>query len=214
MPAGGARNRRLIRFVDQIFVHPLNRIVLYKISVISSHTDTKTLVSACKTAYLTVNVTQFTHTGSKLFRDLCKTRQLARLRGGQLYIAVGGRKVKLDWLCAAVLQCCSLVTLLPHTAAQLPRLTAVFPQTRKPLSSSCPRPGAKTWTKTSDRCDDNDGAPLPTDTTITVLLPLLTTSRAPGILELELRYAHTALWACWRLEVSSFDVGVPIYQRL
>ena len=46
VPAGGARNRRLIRFVDQIFVHPLNRIVWYKISVISTHTDTKTSVSA------------------------------------------------------------------------------------------------------------------------------------------------------------------------
>ena len=73
VPAGGARNRRLIRFVDQIFVHPLNRIVWYKISVISTHTDTKTSVSARKAAYLNVNVTQFTHTGSKLFRDLCKT---------------------------------------------------------------------------------------------------------------------------------------------
>ena len=35
-------------FVDQIFVHPLNRIVWYKISVISTHTDTKTSVSARK----------------------------------------------------------------------------------------------------------------------------------------------------------------------
>ena len=112
---GGARNQRLIRFVDQIFVHPLNRIVWYKISVISTHTDTKTSVSARKAAYLTVNVTQFTHTGSKLFRDLCKTRQLPRLRGGQLYIAVGGRKVKLDWLCAAVLQ--SSDAIAPHCSA-------------------------------------------------------------------------------------------------
>ena len=48
VPAGGARNPRLIRFVDQIFVHPLNRIVWYKISVISTHTDTKTSVSARK----------------------------------------------------------------------------------------------------------------------------------------------------------------------
>ena len=115
VPAGGARNQRLIRFVDQIFVHPLNRIVWYKISVISTHTDTKTSVSARKAAYLTVNVTQFTHTGSKLFRDLCKTRQLPRLRGGQLYIAVGGRKVKLDWLCAAVLQ--SSDAIAPHCSA-------------------------------------------------------------------------------------------------
>ena len=84
VPAGGARNRRLIRFVDQIFVHPLNRIVWYKISVISTHTDTKTSVRARKAAYLNVNVTQFTHTGSKLFRDVCKTRQLARLRAGQV----------------------------------------------------------------------------------------------------------------------------------
>ena len=115
VPAGEARNRRLIRFVDQIFVRPLNRIVWYKISVISTLTDTKTSVSARKAAYLTVNVTQFTHTGSKLFRDLCKTRQLARLRGGQLYIAVGGRKVKLDWLCAAVLQ--SSDAIAPHCSA-------------------------------------------------------------------------------------------------
>ena len=48
VPAGGARNRTLIRFVDQIFVRPLNRIVWYKISVISTHTDTKTSVSARK----------------------------------------------------------------------------------------------------------------------------------------------------------------------